>query len=641
MSIFQSSSQRFRRGYTFGGLLFLAIGLLGCSNGHQHEHSHEEHTHGAEPNGVQATYTCSMHPQIKQPNPGNCPICGMALIPMENADNGDLHEWAITFSENAKRLAQIHTTPVRRALADKEIRLSGRLELDETRIRTLASRFPGRVDRLFVDYVGVPVNEGDHLAEVFSPFLLNAQAELLNALRYDSQGLSLRGAREKLRLLGLSESGIQEIEERGTASDRLQIDAPVSGIVIEKKINEGDYVETGTLLFRVAEMDRLWLILEAYEVDLAWLRFGQKVHFTVKSNPGRQFEGTIAFIQPLVDPRMRTVKVRVNVENPQQLLKPGMYAHGIVHAKLNAEGQVIAPELAGKWISPMHPEIIKDHPGSCDICGMALVPAEQLGYAPNPEQGQVHQNTLPLVIPATSVLRTGKRAIVYVEVPNQERPTYEGREIVLGTRAGDLYLVESGLEEGEQVVSQGAFKIDSSLQIQGKQSMMAFSSESQDHSHPRPESPVGSAPEEPYSGFHEVFDPLLQIYFKLQHALAMDQLEDARQQAREMESLLPRITLEERGVGLAALQRMVRAQDLEAARRPFEPLSDWITDWLQRYGTRLETRIWRMSCPMVFGNHTAYWLQNHDQLLNPYHGSGMLHCGNTEGLLVDQLAQEN
>lgn len=639
MSTFPSNSHlfypRFRRWRTFTSLLAVALTLMGCHGSQNQEHNHEAHAHAT------ATYTCSMHPQIKQPNPGNCPICGMALIPMDHSDDGDLHEWAITFSENAKRLAEIHTTPVRRALTGKEIRLTGRLELDETRIRTLASRFPGRVDRLFVDYVGVPVNEGDHLAEVFSPFLLNAQAELLNALRYDSQGLSLRGAREKLRLLGLSDTGIREIEERGTASDRLQIDAPVSGVVIEKKINEGDYIETGTLLFRVAEMDRLWLILEAYEVDLAWLRFGQKVHFTVKSNPGQQFEGTIAFIQPMVDPGMRTVKVRVNVDNPQRLLKPGMYAQGIVHAKLSAEGKVIAPELAGKWISPMHPEIVKDHPGSCDICGMALVPAEQLGYTSVPESGEDHRETLPLVIPASSILRTGKRAIVYVEVPDRDRPTYEGREIVLGTRAGDFYLVESGLSEGERVVSQGAFKIDSSLQIQGKQSMMAFPGENHGHSHTTPDSPAVAGPVEPYSGFHKVFDPLLQTYFKLQHSLAMDQLEEARQHAREMESLLAPIPLEDRGIGLAALQRILQAQNLEAARRPFEPLSDWITEWLQSYGTSLESRIWRMSCPMVFGNYTGYWLQNHDQLLNPYHGSGMLHCGNTEGLLVDHPAQKN
>lgn len=625
----------------------LSVGMLSVTscqpNSAAHDHEHHHDTHHTE--SAQITYTCSMHPQIKQPNPGSCPICGMDLIPLDSSGDDDLHDWAIALSPSAQKLAQIRTSTVRRAIAEKEVRLPGRLELDETRIRTLASRFPGRVDRLYIDYIGVPVSAGDHLAEVFSPALLAAQAELLNARRFDTQGLSLRGAREKLRLLGLSDAAIKEIEERGTASDILQIDSPISGIVIDKQINEGDYVETGTTLFRVAEMDRLWLLLEAYETDLAWLRFGQKVHFTVKSAPGKDFEGTIAFIQPIVDPGHRTVKVRVNVENPEGLLKPGMYAQGIVHAKLNADSQVIAPEFAGKWISPMHPEIVKDEPGACDRCGMALVPAEQLGYAKLPDNGVTPRDTLPLVIPASSVLRTGKRAVVYVETEDQDRTIYEGRQIILGPRAGEWYVVESGLEEGERVVSQGAFKIDSSLQIQGKMSMMGLTETSGHKSHSSVRATGHKThqnlhPHEPYAGFHQQFDPTLETYFKLQHALAMDQLKESKQFAGHMQTQLETITLDEKGIGLAALKRIQAATNLEQARRPFEPLSDWITDWLKLYGTGLELKIWQMSCPMVFGNHTGYWLQNHEDLLNPYHGSGMLRCGDTEGVIWNKNQQD-
>ncbi len=610
------------------GLLFIITLLAGCAAGTD-SHSADDHAESSH-----SEYTCSMHPQIRQPNPGKCPICAMDLIPVDHDANGSTAEWAISFSEQARRMAQIQTTPVQRRFVDKEVRLIGKIELDETRTRTLAARFPGRIDRLFVDYVGVPVREGDHLAEIFSPFLLTAQTELLNAVRFDGQGLSVRGAREKLRLLGLSDTAIQSIEQSGIASDRLQIDAPVSGVVIEKQVNEGDYVETGTLLFRVSDMHHLWLVLEAYEADLPWVRYGQKVRFEVKSLPGRTFDGSIAFIQPVVDPGMRTVKVRVNVENHQGILKPGMYAHGKVKVSLGSGNQVFIPELAGKWISPMHPEIIKDQPGQCDVCGMDLVPFQTLsGSSSEPSNTTTEP---PLVIPASSVLLTGRRAVVYVEAEGQERPTYEGREVILGPRAGDFYLVESGLQEGERVVSHGAFKIDSSLQIQGKKSMMSL--DSQQHS-AKALSP--NVPQEPYVGFYTRFDPLLTHYFALQQALANDDLATTRQQAQSMLPLISDFTLEDRGIGSAALQRIQASDTLDAARRGFEPLSNWITGWLRRYGSGQSIRIWRMSCPMVFGNHTAYWLQNHDQLLNPYHGAAMLRCGDTEEIVFDSLKQEN
>jgi Cu(I)/Ag(I) efflux system membrane fusion protein len=160
--------------------------------------------------------------------------------------------------------------------------------------------------------------------------------------------------------------------------------------------------------------------------------------------------------------------VRVNVPNPEGKLKPEMFVRGEVRAQVAEGGQVVAPDLAGKWISPMHPWIVKDGPGTCDVCGMKLVPAEELGYV----SAETVAREAPLVIPRSAALVTGPRAVVYVEVPDQEEPTYEGREIVLGPRAGDYYLVREGLQEGELVVTNGAFKIDSEIQIQAKPSMM-------------------------------------------------------------------------------------------------------------------------------------------------------------------------
>jgi YHS domain-containing protein len=164
--------------------------------------------------------------------------------------------------------------------------------------------------------------------------------------------------------------------------------------------------------------------------------------------------------------------VRVIVDNPSpHALKPGMFVRAVARPKVAASGQVMNPDLNGKWICPMHPEVVKDDPGSCDVCGMPLVTAESLGYVAETE------GNAPLVIPVTAALKTGKRAVVYVEIPDQEKPTYEGREVQLGQRLGDFYIVESGLEEGDRVVTRGAFKLDAELQIRAKPSMMSMPSE--------------------------------------------------------------------------------------------------------------------------------------------------------------------
>lgn len=518
-------------------------------------------------------WTCSMHPQIRSPNPGDCPICGMDLIPVATTTGGLR---TLTLSPEARALMNVASAPVERQYVQHEIRMVGKVDFDETKLRYIAAWVPGRLDRLYVDYTGVQVKKGDHLVYIYSPELYAAQQELIQALKYrgrqSRQSTSgtrlldpvdlLESAREKLRLLGLSEEQIKEIEQQERPSDHLTINSPVSGIVIQKLKQEGDYVTTGERIYTVADLNLVWVHLDAYESDLPWVRYGQDVTITADAYPGEEFHGRIAFIQPVLNDRTRTVKVRVNVPNRDGKLKPDMFVHAVVKPRVAAAGRVLDPSLAGKWISPMHPEIVKDEPGTCDICGMPLVRAETLGYV-TPD---TDERMPPLVIPSSAALITGERAVVYVELPvmptgvetafqgvaaameegtpeqvreafgvlsrvldtpydqpatdyarrlwdgyaerlaehalageraksKQEagrtlvrveaimtglredfapigQPTFEGREIVLGPRAGDYYLVRSGLEEGELVVTQGNFKIDAEVQIQAKPSMM-------------------------------------------------------------------------------------------------------------------------------------------------------------------------
>jgi len=423
---------------------------------------------------------CSMHPQIIRDRPGLCPICEMDLIPMPTSLVADAAPRELAVSETAAKLMDIQTSPVERRSVAVEVRIVGKVEYDETRVKSIAAWSPGRIDRLYVDFTGTRVRQGDHLVELYSPELISAQAELLQAVRAasrastetseylkDSARTTLDASREKLRLLGLTNAQIGAIETSGEPLTHVTIYSPISGVVIGKMATEGMYVGTGSHIYTVADLSEVWVKLDAYESDLPWIRYGQQVTFTAEAHPGQVFKGWISFIAPTLDARTRTVKVRVNVPNADERIKPEMFVRAVVQSRVAQEGKVMHPDLAGKWTCPMHPSIVSGQAGRCDICEMDLVTTESLGYVAAEEDER-----LPLVIPASAPLITGKRAVVYVSKPGTEHPTFEGREIVLGPRAGDFYIVKGGLAEGERVVTSGGFKIDSALQIQAKPSMM-------------------------------------------------------------------------------------------------------------------------------------------------------------------------
>jgi Cu(I)/Ag(I) efflux system membrane fusion protein len=436
----------------------------------------------------QTVWTCSMHPQIRQDHAGKCPLCGMDLIPVGGA--GGQVAGTIEFSPETIKLMEIQTAPAERKFVSSQIKLIGKLDYDQTRIKSITAWTGGRIDRLFVDYTGMPVRKGDHMVELYSPELISAQTELLQTLKSSTtvgqtssdlirrsvEG-TLKASREKLRLLGVSEEQITQIESTGKVLDRLTINAPIGGVVIDKMATEGAYVETGMAIYTIADMTKLWVLMDAYESDLAWIRFGQKVEFATDAVPGKTFTATVSFISPALDEMTRTVKVRAVVDNPDGTLKPGMFIRGMIYAQLTRDGKVMDASLAGKYICPMHGEVIKDTAGSCDICGMELVKAESLGYQVADQSRQA-----PLVIAATAPLITGRglnKAIVYVQAGTPQHPVFVGREVTLGPKAGDFYIVESGLMEGEKVVINGAFKIDSAAQIQAIPSMMTRPMESE------------------------------------------------------------------------------------------------------------------------------------------------------------------
>ncbi|MDQ8195252.1 efflux RND transporter periplasmic adaptor subunit [Coraliomargarita sp. SDUM461004] len=619
--------------------------VIGIGVGRLTQTSPESHNHGAEGSASSESadaaeptiWTCSMHPQIQQPEPGDCPICGMDLIPLENDSGADDGPRTLSMSKSSRALADIQTTAVLKDYPEAEIRLVGKLDYDETLEKSLTARFPARIDELFVNFTGIPVAKGDHLAKVYSPDLLSAQRELLTSYRSDPNSSITRAARDKLRLWDLVPEQIDAIIESGEAKDHFILKAPIGGVVVAKHVKEGDYVKTGESLFKIVDLSRLWAYLDAYESDLPWLRYGQDVSFSVEAIPGETFHGQVAFIEPEVNRKTRTVPIRVNVPNPESKLKPGMFVRGIIASRLAEDGKVYAPELAGKWISPMHPEIVKDGPGQCDVCGMDLVRAEELGYVDNATEAA------PIIVPTSAVLRTGKRAVVYVEKPNTERPTYEGREIVLGPRAGNHFLVISGLDAGERVVTNGAFKIDSALQIQAKPSMMnpEGGGPTPGHNHGGDASAGGQSQHEGMVMLEiegDVAPQLIAPYLTMQSALAGDDLDAAKAQAKAMMKVTGHS-----GDLPALLHDMLAAETLDAFRIPhFKTLSNALIAAAKADPASLDSDFYVIHCPMANDNQGADWLQASKPLQNPYFGAMMIKCGEVkETITATESGHEN
>jgi Cu(I)/Ag(I) efflux system membrane fusion protein len=424
-------------------------------------------------------WTCSMHPQVRLPKPGPCPICHMPLIPVSELSAKQVR---------IEQSASLETEPVAYRELFKEIRTIGKLNYNEQRVAYITARVDGRVERVYADVAGIRIKANDHLVDIYSPALNVAQAELISALKaYERQPndqfarSSLEASRTKLELLGILPEQIAEIETKRQDKKLLTIYSPIGGVIIEKNIREQQYVEKGDMLYRIAELDPLWLQLEIYEYDLAWIRYGQPVDVTVEAYPGETFNGMIVFIDPFLNDETRTVKVRVNLKNPDLRLKPAMYATAAIHVDLQSDGTPRPTGFEGKFICPMHPEIVRDGPGDCNICKMPLerVPdtLSQTAIAESTPTASPTDSKV-LAIRKSAVLDTGRRKVAYRK---RRDGAYELVELSLGPlaesrdksgRVVNFYPVLAGLKSGDEVVVEGAFLLDSQRQIEGMPSLL-------------------------------------------------------------------------------------------------------------------------------------------------------------------------
>ena len=580
-------------------------------------------------------WTCSMHPQFKLKDKVPCPICGMELIPLKKGGE-QLGERELRLSPYAEKLAAITVRPVEKRRVSMTVKMLGKVSFDETRLKQVSARFGGRLDRLFVDYTGVQVKKGDHLFEIYSPELMTAQEELIQALKsaeemkksditivQESSALAIQASRDKLRLWGLTATQIQDIESSGRTFEHLSKYSPMAGVVIKKHLNEGAYVKEGVPVYSIADLSKLWIELEAYESDLPWLHFAQAVSFETQAYPGELFQGQISFIHPVLNPKTRTVKVRLNVDNSDGRLKPDMFVNASVGVELSQKGQMMDSSLAGKWISPMHPEVISDKPGSCTVCGMDLVPAEELGFT------QKREWEIPLVIPASSVLITGKRAVVYVRT---KRGIYQGRVITLGPRAGEDYIVKQGLDEGELVVTNGAFKIDSALQILAKPSMMSQEEELEEL----------KTIELPQDILEQLY-PVQKAYLSLSRDLSQDNFSQVKEYRAELTQAINALQVSKLSPDVALslnkrlhqlklkMNHISNSDSLKIARLRFEPLSKQMILLTKQFGSTQAIRI--AFCSMALNDQGAQWLQLAHKIENPYFGSGMYRCGEIQQVI--------
>tara|TARA_R100000935_G_scaffold198_1_gene572 strand:- start:27092 stop:28825 length:1734 start_codon:yes stop_codon:yes gene_type:complete len=531
-----------------------------------------DHDHSGET--AAQMWTCSMHPQIMQPEAGDCPICGMDLIPAEAGAEG-LAANEIKMTENAMALANIQTTIVGNAQAsddDGMISLSGKVAANEENNTVQASYFKGRIERLNVNYEGQQVNRGQLLATIYAPDLVAAQQELITAASLkESQPALYKAVRNKLKNWKLSENQINTIEESGTVRENFPIYATVSGTVSEVMAAQGDYVNQGQPIVKLSNLNSVWAEFDAYENQIAQFSVGQKINITTNAYPNKEFEGTISFIDPILNNATRTVTIRATLQNRDDLFKPGMFVTGKVKGTT-----------------------------------------------------QTMENTL--TVPASAVLWTGERSLVYVKT-NPNEPVFEMREVTIGNRSGQTYQVSAGLNNGDEIVVNGTFTVDTAAQLQGKKSMM-------NQQMLQNESAMIDDMKMSFSNaFSSDFNEAIQSYLKMKDAFVASDAGQVSDFAKETSEKLKTILTEDLGTmekkhltkSIEMLDAITTNDNLENQRTHFVILNENIVPIAMNI--EKSTNYYIQKCPMANNNKGAVWLSTEEEIKNPYYGDVMLTCG--------------
>jgi membrane fusion protein, copper/silver efflux system len=563
-------------------LIGLGIGWLLFGGTGSTEHQHTE-------NAENQTWTCSMHPDVRQQEPGSCPICGMDLIPVSDQSGNTVSSTAVAMSETARKIADVQTAVVQtgEATAGKQLQLSGKIQSDERRVVSQAAHIGGRVEQLSVSFTGDFVRKGNPLAVIYSPQLATDQQELLQAYANREQQPGLyRATYSKLLNQNITKEQIERVLETGKPINNFPVLATTSGYVTKKKVNEGDYVRQGQSLFEVADLSVIWALFEVYEQNLGMVQRGDSLSFSVQAYPGQTFRGVVTYIDPVINPDTRVARVRVSVRNDGRL-KPGMLAQGLVSTASNSGNG--------------------------------------------------------LVVPRSAVLWTGKRSVVYVRESTQQETAFNLREVELGQALNNHYEVIAGLSPGEEVVVNGAFSVDAAAQLAGKPSMMnpPEQEQQQDVTEPVIEEPQGPLSGEAQKALQEV----ISTYLALKQALAADKEEEAVHQSGQLLSRIEEARSTSLGESkawkrtIASLEGVIgqfeNPESISRIREQFIPLSESIISLVKTHPVTDDT-LYVQHCPMANNDQGADWLSSQEEVLNPYYGAQMLRCGYVKETLAEK-----
>ena len=539
-------------------------------------------------------WTCSMHPQIMQPEAGDCPICGMDLIPAESSAEGLMAD-QFKLTENAMALANIQTSTVGNSAAeDNALKLSGKIVENEEANTVQVSYFSGRIERLNISSTGEEVRKGQLLATIYSPELFAAQQELITASSLkETQPALYKAVRNKLKLWKLSEAQINQIVTSGKVKENFPVYATISGTVSEKLVEQGAYIKQGQPLLKIANLNTLWANFDVYENQIGLFKKGQEILITTNAYTNKEFKAKVDFIDPILDTKTRTVKLRVVLNNRNNELKPGMFVEGKI-----------------KGINATTEEIV--------------------------------------TIPASAVLWTGKRSVVYLK-SNENEPIFEMQEVILGNRIGTFYEVLNGLKNGDEIVTNGTFTVDAAAQLQGKKSMMnkkGGKTMTGHEGHLGMESTSEESKKtinineriEVSSDFQNQLKAVFDEYIKLKDALVKDDSKKVMEEAKGLLDNLSKVDmklLKEKEVHnhwmsvekeiKNATTSISNTSKLKEQRNHFKHLSSHLANAIEIFG--IDENVYHQFCPMADNNKGAYWLSKEEKVINPYYGEAMLTCG--------------
>jgi len=549
-----------------------------------------EHEHVESIVEIPTVYTCSMHPQIRQNEPGNCPICGMELIPLEN-ESVEADPMSITMSSIAIQLAGVQTMIVRSGKADKTVRLNGKIQVDERLLFTQASHIPGRIEQLMVNFTGEYIAKGQTIALVYSPQLVTSQEELLQANKFkEEQPTLFKAAVAKLKNWKVSEEQVQQVLTSQEVIKNFPIKANVSGFVSQKFANLGDHLTMGQAIYEVSNLSNVWVLFDVYESEIPWIKTGDEVSYTVQSIPGKTFTGKIDYLDPIIDPATRVAHARIGVANPNLKFKPEMFVSGIIKSSIIGSDESI-------------------------------------------------------VVPKTAVMWTGTRSVVYVKKTTAQAVSFQLREVTLGSALGSEYLIESGLQFGEEIAINGTFSIDAAAQLAGKASMMSpeGGAAMTGHNHGGKEMTTVSQTDGQKKHVlsqttKDELIPLFEHYLKIKNALTQDDLKRSESQANEMLTYLSNVNMEAfKGDAhmewmkyqkslTSSLEKIAAHKSMEEMRKSFLSISDEMIGMAEKFHP-FPKPLYVQHCPMADSNRGADWLSLEEKVVNPYFGKGMLTCG--------------